>query len=97
MIEIKLDFGNGRVEDIKFEEVPIEELATTEEGKWVSIGKKYEAPLISTALGKFVDYHYDSGYLSLRVEQQDKRISGVEYCYSERFIPIGETFWREVE
>ena len=54
MIEIKLDFGNGRVEDIKFEEVPIEELATTEEGKWISIGKKYEAPLISTAFPDFV-------------------------------------------
>ena len=80
MKEIKLDFGNGRVEHIKLEELPIEELKSTKYGTWIMISKPPDYGLNIVVLGKFVDYHYDSGYLSLRVEQQDKRISGVEYC-----------------
>lgn len=96
MKEIKLDFGNGRVEHIKLQELPIEELKSTKNGTWIMISKPPEYGLNIVALGKFSQYCSDSGYLSLYCEQEDKKINGVEYCYSERFKPIGETFWREV-
>ena len=88
MKEIKLDFGNGRVEHIKLEELPIEELKSTKYGTWIMISKPPEYGIDIEAFGQLTSSP-NNAKVTLRLPPPNQG-TGIECC------PIGKTFWREV-